>query len=91
MDVKSSSYIDFSKEANDENTTFRMGDIVRIWKYKNIFSKNFDPNWSQEIFVIKKVKKAVALTHIISELKREEIDQTFYGKELKKNKTKEIK
>ena len=46
--------------------------------------------------MIKKVKKAVALTHIISELKREEIDQTFYVKELKKkqnktNKTKEIK
>ena len=84
MDVKLSTYIDFSKEANDENTTFRMCDIVRIWKYKNIFSKNFDPNWSQEIFVIKKVKKAVPLTHIISDLKREEIDQTFYGKELKK-------
>ena len=41
--------------------------------------------------MIKKVKKVVPLTHIISDLKPEEIDQTFYGKELKKNKTKEIK
>ena len=38
--------------------------------------------------MIKKVKKGVALTHIISDLKREEINQTFYGKELKKKQNK---
>ena len=54
VDVKSSTYIDSSKEINDEDTKFKIGDIVRISKYKNIFAKCYVPNSYEEVFVIKK-------------------------------------
>ena len=56
VDVKLSRYIDSSKEVNDKNPKFRIVDIVRISKYNNIFGKSYTPNWSEEVFVIKKVK-----------------------------------
>ena len=54
VDVKSSTYIDISKEINNEDPTLKIGDIVRITKYNNIFAKVYVPNWSKEAFVIKK-------------------------------------
>ena len=54
VNVKSSTYISSSKEINDKDAKFKIGDIVRISKYKNIFVKGYLPNWSEEIFVIKK-------------------------------------
>ena len=77
VDVKSSTYIDFNKVINDENSEFKIGDIVRISKYKNIFSKGYTSNWSEEVFVIKKVKNTVSWTHVINDLNREEIVGTF--------------
>ena len=59
VDVKSSTYIDSSKENNDKDPKFKVGDIVRISKYKNIFSKGYVPNWSEEVFVIIKIKSTV--------------------------------
>ena len=38
-DVKSSPYIDFNKENNKEDSKSKIGDQVRIAKYKNIFAK----------------------------------------------------
>ena len=84
VDVKSSTYIDSSKEINDKDPKFKIGDIVRISKYKNIFAKGYDPNWSEEVFVIKKVKNTVPWTYVISDLKGEEIVGRFYEKELQK-------
>ena len=63
---------------------FKVGDHVRIFKYKNIFAKGYTPNWSEEVFVIKKVKNTVPWTYAISDLKSEEIIGTFYEKELQK-------
>ena len=40
-DVKSSKYIDSSKEINDKDPKFRIDNIVRISKYKNIFATMF--------------------------------------------------
>ena len=44
VDVKSSTYIYSSKEINDKHPKFKIGDIVRISKYKNIFAKGYVPN-----------------------------------------------
>ena len=55
VDVKSNTYINFSKQINDEDSKFKIGDIVRISKYKNVFAKGYVPSWSEEIFVITKV------------------------------------
>ena len=55
VDIKPSTYIDYSKEINDEDPKFKIGDIVKISKYKKFFAKGYVPNWSEEVYVIKKV------------------------------------
>ena len=82
VDVKDNAYIDFKKEINDEGPKFKVGDQVRISKYKNVFAKGYMPNWSEEIFVIKKIKNTVPWTYVINDVNGEEIIGTFYGKEL---------
>ena len=57
IDVKDNTYINTDIEISDKDPKFKVGDPVRISKYKNIFSKGYTPNWSEEVFVIKKVKK----------------------------------
>ena len=54
VDVKSSTYIDSSKEINNEDPKFKIGIIVRISKYKKIFAKSYVPSWSEEVFVVRK-------------------------------------
>ena len=82
VDVKDNTYIDVKKETNDKNPKFKVGDHVRISKCKNIFAKGYMPNWSEEIFVIKKIKNTVPWTYVINNLNGEEIIGTFYEKEL---------
>ena len=49
-----------SKELHsNKDPKFKVGDHVRISKYKNIFVKGYTPNWSEEVFLIKKVKNTV--------------------------------
>ena len=76
---------------NRENPKFRVGDNVRISKYKNIFAKCYVPNWSEEVFVIKKVKNTVSWTYVINDLNIEEILGTFDKKKGAKNKSKRVK
>ena len=90
-DVKSNTYIDSSKVISNKDYKFKIGDIVRISKYKNIFAKSYTPNWSEEVFVIKKVKSIVPWTYVINDLNGEEIVGTFYEKELQKANQKEFR
>ena len=71
VDVKSNTYIESSKEINNKNPEFEIGDIVRISRYKNIFAKCYTPNWSEEVFAIKKVKTTVPWTYFIYDLNGE--------------------
>ena len=52
IDNKDNTYINFGKEANDK-VKVKVGDHVRISKYKNICVKCYTPNWSEEVFAIK--------------------------------------
>ena len=58
--VKDNTQIDFGKRSNNKDHKFQVDDHVRISKYKNIFAKGYTPNWSEEIFVIKKIKSTVS-------------------------------
>ena len=91
IDVKDNTYINTDKETNDKDPKFKVGDHVRISKYKNIFAKGYTPNWSEEIFVIKKVKNTVPWTYVINDLNAEEIMGTFYEKELQKTSQEEFR
>ena len=77
IDVKDNTYIDFGKDLNDNDLKFKVGDHVRISKYKSIFAKGYTPNWSEEVFVIKKIKNTVPWTYIIDDLNGEQITGTF--------------
>ena len=68
IDVKDNTYINTDKDTKDKDPKFKVGDRVRISKYKNIFAKGYTPNWSEEIFVIKKVKNTVPWTYVITDL-----------------------
>ena len=53
---------EYNKESNEKDPKFKVGDHVRISKYKNIFAKVYAPNWSEDIFVVKKIKNIVSWT-----------------------------
>ena len=59
---------------------FKIGDMVRILKHKNIFAKGYVRNWPKEVFMIKQVKNTVLWTYNIKDLKRPEILGRFYKK-----------
>ena len=61
---------------------FKVGDHVRISKYKNIFAKGYTPNWSEEIFIISKINNTVPWTYVISDMNGEDVTGNFYEKEL---------
>ena len=81
---KWNTYVDSSKEINNKNPKSKIGDIVRISKYKKFFAKYYTPNCSEETFVIKKVENTGPRTYLINDLEGEEIIGTFYEKELQK-------
>ena len=57
IDVGDDSFAEYNEESNEKDPKFKAGDHVRISKYKNIFAKGYTPNWSEEIFDVKKNKK----------------------------------
>ena len=75
-------YID---EHNEKRSRFKVGDRVRISKFKNILAKGYTPNWSREIFIVNKINDAVPYTYNIKDLNDEEIIGSFYDRELQKS------
>ena len=84
VDVKNNTYIDSVKAINDKDPKFKVRDHVRISKYKNILGKGYKPNWSEEVFVIEKVKNTLPWTNVINDLNGEETIGTFYEKNYKR-------
>ena len=81
IDVTDDSYAEYNKDFIRKDPKFKVGDQVRISKYKKIFAKGYPPNWSEEVFVVSKIKNTV----VVSDLSGEEITGSFYEKELQKN------
>ena len=61
IDVKSDSFAKYNEESNERDPKVKVGDHVRISKFKNVFAEEYTPNWSEEIFIVKKSKKCCAL------------------------------
>ena len=79
-----------NKKNNKEDPKFKIGEQVRISKYKNVFATGYVPNWCEEGFVITKVKNTVPWTYVINDLKSEEVVGRFLRKRIAKNKSKII-
>ena len=82
IDVTDDSYAEYNEDFNKKDPKFKVGDHVRISKYKNIFAKGYTPNWSEDVFVVSKIKNTVPWTYVISDLNDEEITGSSYEKEL---------
>ena len=78
IDVNSSKYINFKVEKNDKDPKVKVGDHIRITKYKNI-AKGYTSNWSEELFVIRNAQETFRWTYVPSDLNCEQIVRTFYG------------
>ena len=91
IDVNDDSCVDYNEDFNKKDPNFKVGDHVRISKYKNIFAKGYTPNWSEEVFVVNKIKNTVPWTYVINDLNGEEISGSFYEKELQKTNQKEFR
>ena len=77
-------YAEYNEDFNKKDSKFKVGNHVRISKYKNIFAKGYTPNWLEEIFVVSKIKNTVPSTYVVSDLNGEEITGSFYEKKLQK-------
>ena len=73
-----------NKEINYKHPKFKVSDYVRISKYKNIFAKGYMPSWSEEVFVVDKIKNTVPWTYVINDLNGEEITVHFTKMNFKK-------
>ena len=83
IDVTSNSYAEYNEDSNEKDPKFKVGDHVKISKYKNIFAKEYTQDWS-EVFVISKIKNTVPWTYVISDLNGKPITGSFYEIELQK-------
>ena len=83
IDVKNNKrvYID---EDNETDSKYKVGDRVRISKFKNIFAKRYTPNCSKEMFIIDKINDTVPYTYNLKDLNDEETIGSFYDRELQK-------
>ena len=89
IDVTNDYHAEYDEHPN--KSKFKVGDNVRISKYKNIFAEGYTPNWSEELFIIKKIKNTVPRTYAIIDLNSEEITGSFYEKELQKTNQKKFR
>ena len=84
VDVKPNTYINSREEINDKNPKFKIDDIVTIWKYKNVFTKAYVPNWYEEVFVIKNLKTLCRRHMLFVILKGKTLLERFTKKNCKK-------
>lgn len=72
----------YGHEKIDKIKKFKVGDRVRIYRYKTLFEKGYKPNWTDEIFVVTEVVNTNPITYRIKDLNNEPILGTFYRQEL---------
>ena len=88
VDVRDDSFAEHNGKSNEKDPKFKVGDHVRISKLKDVFAKEYTLNYSEEIFIIKKIKNTVPWTYVISDLNGE--GEVFMKKNCKKTNQKEF-
>ena len=91
VDITSDSYAECNEDSNVTKPKFKVADHVRISIYKNIFAVGYTQNWSEEAFVVSKIKDTVPWTYVISDMTGEPITGSFYQKEFQKTSQKKFR
>ena len=89
VDVKSGNYIEYNLNSNDKDPKFQGGDNVTISKYKNIFAKGYNPNWSEEVLCLRKMKTLFHGHMLLVTLMEKKLLEYFI-KKIAKNKSRRI-
>ena len=84
IDVTYDSYAEYNECFNKKDPTFKVGDHVRISKYKNIFAKGFAPNWLEEVFVVSGIKNTVPQTDVVCDSMVKKLLEVFTKNNCKK-------
>jgi hypothetical protein len=74
--------INYIPNPSNEKPKFKIGDRVRIYKYKKLFSKGYETNWTEEIFTVSQIVNTSPITYKIKDLNGEDIIGSFYKQEL---------
>jgi len=69
---------------SDLDTKYKIGDYVRISKVRGVFDKKYNPNWSPEVFMIRKVQLTNPTTFLLKDMQNENIEGAFYKEQLQK-------
>ena len=77
--------LDKTKSIPITKPKFKIDDKVRISRTKAIFEKGYLPNWSEELYIVDKVQKTIPPTYKLKNVLGEEIEGSFYEKELQKS------
>ena len=83
IEVRSDSYAEYNEDSNITKPKFKVGDHVRILKYKNSFAKGYTKNWS-EVFVVSKIKDTVPWTYVLVTWMVNQLLEVFMKKNCKK-------
>ena len=68
IDVTGDSYAEYNEDSDKKDPKFKVGDHVRISKYKKIFAKEYAPNLSEEVFVVSGIENTFSWTYVVSDL-----------------------
>lgn len=72
-----------STSALRRSAKFKVNDHVRLSKYKMLFDKSYTPNWTTEVFKIRKVQyHTEPITYLLSDYQNKEIKGAVYTEEL---------
>ena len=84
IEVTSDSSAEYNEDSNEKDPKFKVDDRARISKYKNIFAKGYTQGWSEEVFVVSKIKDSVPWAYVITDLNGEKVAGSFNQKGLQK-------
>ena len=84
VDLTSDFYAEYNEDSNEKDPKCKVGDHVRISKYKNTFAKGYTPNWSEEVFVVSKIKSTVSWTYVLVTWMVNQFVELFKEKNCKK-------
>lgn len=67
----------------DSTQKFRVGDAVRVSKYKHVFEKGYTPNWTTEVFTIKRVQTFTnPTTYVLEDSNGDEVAGAVYAEDI---------
>ena len=71
-------FAEYNEESNEKDPKSKVGDHVRISKFKMYLLKVMHLIGAKKFLLLKKIKNTVPWTYVISDLNREEIVGSFY-------------